>query len=264
MLIPISDATDPRVDFFRDLKRPRPGGSKWLMVESKLSVARAIECGWKIESILTDERCVDEISTDVSSSIPVYVAPRAIMNGIVGFEFHRNQLACVERQQQPDLVQITGGNDSSIVVVCPEIADPTNLAGIIRNAAALGADGILLGPSGADPFSRRSIRVSVGNVFRIPIRRAADLEAELEQLRRENGFETVATVLASNAEILPNFRPKPRTALLLGSEGEGLGDHWIRSSDRCVTLPMKREADSLNVATASGIILYHFAEQLGR
>jgi len=186
------------------------------------------------------------------------------MNGIVGFEFHRNQLACVERQQQPDLAQITGGSDSSIVVVCPEIADPTNLAGIIRNAAALGADGILLGPSGADPFSRRSIRVSVGNVFRIPIRRAADLEAELEQLRRENGFETVATVLASNAEILPNFRPKPRTALLLGSEGEGLGDHWIRCSDRCVTLPMKREADSLNVATASGIILYHFADQLGR
>lgn len=264
MLIPISDATDPRVDFYRDLKRSRSAESEWLIVEGKLSVARGIECGWNIESILTDQRCVDEIATDVIESVPVYVAPRAIMNGIVGFEFHRNQLACVQRQELPKLGKITGGGDSSIVVVCPEIADPTNLAGIIRNAAALGADGILLGPSGADPFSRRSIRVSVGNVFRIPIRRAKDLEFELGQLRQEHGFETVATVLDPKAETLPGFRPKPRTAILLGSEGEGLSDHWIRFSDRCVTLPMKREADSLNVAAASGIFLYHLADQRER
>lgn len=147
---------------------------------------------------------------------------------------------------------------SATLVVCPQIADPTNLAGIIRNCAAFGADALILGPACADPFSRRVARVSMGNVFRLPIRVATDLPSDLIELRERWAVELIATVLDASAEQLSRSKRTSHVALLFGSEGPGLGQQWVQLCDRRVTLPMQREADSLNVATASGIFLYHF------
>ncbi|MDG2385776.1 MAG: RNA methyltransferase [Pirellulaceae bacterium] len=255
----IREVADPRVERYRHLNRKSSRPFNTFIAESKLAVARAITSQFSLESILTDERYVEELDESTPCSLPIYVAANELLSQIVGFEFHRGQVASVRRPPEPSLLSLTGEGSSSLIVVCPEIGDPTNLAGIIRNATAFGATGMLLGPTGADPYSRRVVRVSMGNVFRLPIRTAVNLTKDLQQLREQTNYQVVATVLDKSAETLMNFHRASRTALLFGGEGYGLSAEWIAMSDRQVTLPMAGKTDSLNVATASGIFLYQFS-----
>ena len=258
-LFRIREVDDPRTERYRQLNRKPSRPFDTFIAESKLAVARAIASPFSLESILTNERFVDELDETTQRQLPIYEASNDLLSQIVGFEFHRGQVASVHRPPQPSLSSLTGKNSSSIIVVCPEIADPTNLAGIIRNATAFGATGMLLGATGADPYSRRVVRVSMGNVFRLPIRTALKLDEDLEQLREQSNYQLVATVLDARAETLTSFHPSRNTALLFGGEGYGLSSKWLEISDRQVTLPMAGETDSLNVSTASGIFLYQFS-----
>jgi tRNA G18 (ribose-2'-O)-methylase SpoU len=99
----------------------------------------------------------------------------------------------------------------------------------------------------------------MGAVLELEIVESADLADDVATLRRQHGVETIATVLDCAAEPLPAAGRAERIALLFGSEGHGLDDAWIAACDHRVTLPMQRGTDSLNVAVASGIFLYHFA-----
>ncbi len=134
--------------------------------------------------------------------------------------------------------------------------DPENLGSILRIAAALGI-ALVLGTGCCDPFSRRVLRVSMGAALQVPILEASCLCDELAVARAHFGLELWAAVTGGDAT--PFDRPKrpPRVALLLGSEGHGLGEPWLGLSDRRVTIPMQPKVDSLNVAIAAGILLYH-------
>jgi tRNA G18 (ribose-2'-O)-methylase SpoU len=147
------------------------------------------------------------------------------------------------------------------VVVCPRILDPTNLGGIVRNCCAFGVDALVLGAGCADPFSRRVVRVSMGAALKLPIAECPDLRGNLTRLRDDLGFQLAATVLDERAELLEASGRQDRLALFFGSEGEGLESAWVEFCDRRITLPMQRTTDSLNVATACGVFLYHFTRQ---
>ena len=258
-IIPIDDLNDPRIRVYRDvqggMKRRTSNG---FIVESRIAVERALRSPYELVSILSDDRAINDLANDSVDDTDVFVVPRDVIDQVVGFEFHRGMLAYVRRRPNPTLDEIATDEVSSTLVLCPQIADPTNLAGIIRNCAAFGVNGLLLGPTCADPFSRRVARVSMGNVFRLPIRIATDFAQDIVDLRERKQFELVATVLNSEAEHLSDAKRSSRIALLFGNEGPGLSEQWIATCDRRVTLPMQRDADSLNVATASGIFLYHF------
>ncbi len=147
-------------------------------------------------------------------------------------------------------------------VVCPHTTDPDNLGQIIRSARAFGCCGVLLGRRCCDPFSRRVIRVSMGNVFFVPTLRFDDLEWVVDRLR-DRGWESWATVLSTEAVPLPQARFGERVLLLLGNEARGLDQSWLARADHCTTIPMFDGTDSLNVAHAASIALYavRFASQ---
>jgi tRNA G18 (ribose-2'-O)-methylase SpoU len=258
-IIPIHDLDDPRIRIYRNIQEAMTTSpSQGFIVESRIAVERALHSPFPLVSILSDDRAIDDLPVNSIENTDVYVVRRELIDDVVGFEFHRGMLAHVLPRPNPPLEQLVANSSSATLVVCPQIADPTNLAGIIRNCAAFGTQGLILGANCANPFSRRVARVSMGNLFRLPIRIAADLKQDLIALRGRWGVELIATVLDSTAEHLAQSNRPARMGLLLGSEGPGLSRPWIQLCDRRVTLPMKRDADSLNVATASGIFLYHF------
>lgn len=143
------------------------------------------------------------------------------------------------------------------MVWCPELRDPANLGTIIRTAASLGVDFFVAGRQGVWPFSRRVLRTSMGCSLKIPVAQTDDIVTTARQLR-DAGFELVATVLDDRAEDLAILPPHPRRVLLLGNEDAGLPESYLAHCDRRVTIPMSKGVDSLNVAVAAGIFLYHF------
>lgn len=256
----IDNPQDPRVEVYRDLpRRNLTRQSNRMIAEGRWVVERLLASRYPTESILCTERTESELPAAIPAHVEILVTTQEILESIVGFRFHRGILACGVRQPPANLEQLlTAAEAPTTWVICPDVVDPVNLAGIIRNSAAMGVGAVLLGESCADPFSRRVARVSMGTVFHQPLRQSDNLAVDLERLRHEFQFELIATVLDDAAERLPDAARGTRIALLFGGEGYGLSDEWLAQCQRRVTLPMHGITDSLNVSTATGVFLYHF------
>ena len=137
--------------------------------------------------------------------------------------------------------------------------DAANVGAILRYAAALHMDAILLSPTCCDPLHRRAVRVSMGTVFQIPWAR---LEKNWPEQLRALGIKTAALALTDRSVSVddPRLAAEPRLALVLGSEGDGLAQSVIDGCDYTVLIPMSHGVDSLNVAAASAVAFY----QLGK
>ena len=260
-IIHVESIEDARLEKYRDLKKTNL--TRWsnrFIVEGKLLVERLAKSRFRIDSIVSSQDHAKAIAEMVSEDVSIYVLPKSQVNSLVGFTFHRGVLGCGIRERIDDVSTLLRANEPSTLVVCPDIVDPTNLGGIIRNCAAFGVDALILGPHCADPFSRRSIRVSMGTALRLPIVETTELLSCLRSLRENHKFRMVATVLDQDAEPLMQYRRSKNLAILFGSEGHGLGTDWKEIADHRVTLPMKLQTDSLNVTTACGIFLYHLIE----
>lgn len=260
MLVPLTDPGDPRLAAFRELRdRTLAREGARFVAESAFVVERLLDSAVPVESLLVAERCADTWARRAPPHVPVYVLPEPALQEIVGFPFHRGVLACGLRPASPRLDEVLGGlgPGPATLLVCPDLTIPENLGAIARTAAALGIDAMVLGERCCDPLYRRSIRVSLGAVFHLPLVRSPDLRSDLATLGAA-GFERVAAVLAPDAEALPGAGRGPRLALVLGAEGPGLDADVIRGCDRRVTLPMRRGMDSLNVGAAAAVLVYHF------
>lgn len=263
MLIPLCDPGDPRLAPFRELRdRTLAREGARFVAESAFVVERLLDSAVPVESLLVADRCAADWAERAPASVPVYVLPEAQVQEIVGFPFHRGVLACGLRPATPRLDEVLAGPGTgpATLLVCPDLTIPENLGAIARTAAALGVTAMVLGERCCDPFYRRSIRVSLGAVFHLPLVRSPDLRADLAALGQA-GFDRVAAVLAPDAEALPGASRGPRLALVLGAEGPGLDADVSAACDRRVTLPMARGTDSLNVGAAAAVFLYHFVFQ---
>lgn len=257
----VEQLDDPRLAPYRDLRHAvHTPLSGLFVVEGRTLVARLAASRFPLLSLLVSERYVDQLPTDLPDHTPVFVIGHRDVDQLIGFHFHRGMLACGQRLPDPDLAELrAAAGAGSLWCICPRILDPTNLGSIIRNAAALGATAVIVGPQSADPFSRRTIRVSMGAALTLPIIRAHDVPQTLTWLSQTGGVELMATVLQPDAEPLDRVLRPPHLGLVFGSEGEGLPDDWIALCQRRITLPMDWQTDSLNVASATAVFLYHFA-----
>lgn len=284
-LIPIQTLDDPRLVVFRDVKATRH--SKWkgrFIAEGARLAKRLLATDYVIESMLLTEGRVEEFSTWLRPDVPTFVMPQTLAAELVGYNFHCGAMACALRKPNPSLDEIMArGGERMTFIVCPDVNDPENIGTLIRLGAAFAVDAMLLGPASADPFSRRVLRVSMGNALTLPIVCSRDLNADLQRLKSQWQVQLAATVVENDdptddefapsmpasersdkgiqatelAEPLGQARRPAKLALLFGNEANGLGPEWLDLCDRRLTIPM-RAADSLNVAIAAGIFLYHF------
>jgi tRNA G18 (ribose-2'-O)-methylase SpoU len=253
-VIAISDAADARLADYRELKERHlneEGGR--FVAEGERVVRRLLASRLPIHSVVVTEPRLRALGEALAGAgFPIYVVTPSVLDTIVGFHVHRGCLAIGERPAAPEVPAGARG-----VVVLEDLVDVDNLGAIARNAAAFGADALVLSPRCADPFYRKAIRVSLGGIFELPVVRLARWPEGLDELRAR-GFALVAAVVAPDATPLPRFAPPPRWALLLGSEGPGLSPGAVARCDHRVTIPMSSSpgADSLNVATAGAVLLY--------
>ncbi len=259
MLVHVLEPDDPRLTTYRDLPQQNLTRQSGLFIaEGEKVVERLTASDFDVESVLAEPEFAAKYEPRVPAQTPIYVASRDVLVKTIGFRFHRGILACGRRKPARLLDEILARlNARATVIVCPDVQDPTNLGSIIRSTAAFGCEGILLGARCADPFSRRVLRVSMGAALQLPIIESANLITDLHRLARAD-FELIAAVLDSAAEPLAAAPRSPHMALLLGSEGHGLGDEWLQLAHRRVTIPMQLGIDSLNVAVAAAVLLYHF------
>jgi tRNA G18 (ribose-2'-O)-methylase SpoU len=213
----------------------------------------------RLISVLLDEKrlaAMTPVLEVLAAGTPVYLAGQAVMDTLVGFHIHRGVLALGERRETGADALLAALPNRALVVALSGIANHDNLGGIFRNAAAFGADAVLLDADCCDPLYRKAIRVSVGAALTVPFARLAPGDDLVDRLAA-HGFQVLALSPAGAAE-LAGVRPGPRTAILLGAEGPGLSAEVLARTST-VRIPMADGFDSLNVATASGIVLHHLA-----
>ena len=262
-LVPINSVNDPEVLPYRNLPQQRLGKqSRLFVVEGSFLVDGLLASSFETESLFVERRRADEFAEKVSQDVPVYVADKSIFQQILGFPFHRGVLACGRRHSNRTFQHLmTDLQEEAILVISHDVKDPQNLGGILRNCAAFGVDGVLLGATCADPFSRRVLRTSMGAVLKLAIVESEDMVRDLTRLGSEHRFQRFAAVLSSKASPLESMKRAPRMALLFGNEAKGVSEALVSKCDHCVTIPMKMGTDSLNVSVASGIFLYQFTSR---
>ncbi len=225
------------------------------IAEGATIIRRAIEAGHRPRSFLLAERWLAGLADLLADTdAPVYLVSEQLAEQVTGFHVHRGALASLHRR--PELA-VDDLLDANRLVVCEDIVDHTNVGAIIRSAAGLGWDGVLLAPRAADPLYRRAIKTSMGAVLTLPWARMTDWAHDLDRLRAA-GFEIVAMALRPDAISLEDYaaqvRARPRrVALLLGTEGAGLSSHWLDQADVVVRIEMHHGVDSLNVGAAAAI-----------
>ncbi|MCE3553989.1 RNA methyltransferase [Pseudonocardia sp. RS11V-5] len=264
----IGDPTDPRLDDYRDLttadRRPdRPGGRGLVIAEGVVVVRRLIESPYPVRSLLGVPRRLEELTPDLARlDVPAYATDADTMATTVGFHLNRGVLAVADRAAPVDAVELA--RTASVLAVCEGVNDHENLGSLFRNAAALGVDGILLGPRCADPLYRRSVRVSMGHVLRVPFAPLPGPWPESLDLLREAGLRVAALTPAPDAVSLSAAGlAGERVALLLGAEGPGLTPEAQAAADVRVRIPMASGVDSLNVATAAAVAFHAVAASVG-
>ena len=171
-------------------------------------------------------------------------------------------LGCGIRRAAPPLVSLVPPvSQTARIVVCSAVRDAENLGGIFRNCAAFGVDLVILGNGSVDPLARRVMRVSMATVLQLNFYESTNLESDLALLRDKYAMHFWATVLDQQAERLDQVDPPPRFGLVFGNEGAGIERTLAETCESRLTIPMSHNTDSLNVAVASGIFLYHFCQR---
>ena len=237
----------------------RDGG---FIAEGLVVLEKLIRAGrHPIRSVLVAEKRTEALApllAELPPGVAVYSAGQAVLDAVVGFPIHRGILAAGTRAE-PDLATVLAGlPEAALVVVLVGIANHYNMGGLFRNSAAFGADAVLLDEGCCDPLYRKAIRVSVGAALTTPFARAGDAGGLADQLKAL-GFSVVALSPHGRTR-LTDLKPAARTAVLFGSEGPGLPDS-VMAGAVTVRIEMAGGFDSLNVATASGVVLHHLVSR---
>lgn len=270
---------DPRLTDYTRLKdvklRSRIEPERGLyMAESATVIERAIAAGHRPRSFLVSARWLPTLRPLIAAAtgsveggeVPMFVAPEEVLERMTGFHLHRGALAAMQRPELPSVMQLLTSaqppQPTRRVVVLENLVDHTNVGAAFRSAAALGIDAVLVTPSCADPLYRRSVRVSMGTVFQVPWTRLDSWPGDIALLR-DAGFTVASLALCEDSMSLDDFAslpalrgPDARLAIVMGTEGDGLGKRTIAASDYTVKIPMDHGVDSLNVAAASAVVFW--------
>jgi tRNA G18 (ribose-2'-O)-methylase SpoU len=266
--ISVADASDLRLDGFRGLRDPELRRS----VETRdgLFVAEGVGVVGRLArspypvvavavlSVQEDALLAELDGVDGLDDVPLLVVEREVLDEVVGFPVHRGVLALGGRRPP---ARIDGlGDDVRTLVVLEECNDHENMGAIARSARALGADAMVLSPRCADPLYRRSVRVSMGEILRLPLVGCEAWPAALGELQAV-GFTVLALTPAPDAVDLDAVAvaPDEKVAVLLGAEGPGLSEVAMAAADRRVRIPIREGVDSLNVGHAAAVALHHLA-----
>lgn len=276
-VIDIDDPADPRLDPFRDLnvadRRPDAGGSGLVIAEGLYVVGRMLVSPLETMALAGTESKRQRLVADLAAEghaadaavgeAPFYRVSNAVLSAVIGFASSRDILAVAPRPAPRMTADVL--SSARTLLVLEGVNNAENLGAMFRGAAAFGADGILMGAATADPWYRRTVRVSMGHVMNVPWANLGGTPTTWQRGLAElhdAGFSTIALTPASDLSLAAAMERAGassgagKVALLCGAEGPGLTEHAMRAATMRAAIPMAAGVDSLNVATAAQIALY--------
>ena len=265
-IIEITDFNAPELDVYARLTEAqllnREFPEKGLFIaESPKVIERALDAGYEPVSCLMEKKHIEGEGKRILeriNNVPVFCAEFDVLTQLTGFKLTRGMLCAMKRKPLQTVKELC--ENKSRVVILDKVMNPTNVGAIIRSAAALGMDAVLLTPGSSDPLYRRAARVSMGTVFQIEWTFLND--DSLDEIK-SLGFKTVAMALKDDSISIDDQRltAENKLAVIMGTEGDGLSDKIISDCDFTVKIPMYHGVDSLNVAAASAVAFYQLGNK---
>lgn len=264
-IIRITDLNDPQLDLYarfseKQLMHIYEPDRGVFIAESPKVIRRALDAGYEPISFLMEDKHAESQAVKIIEEYgdtPVYTAQFDVLTKLTRFQLTRGMLCAMYRKELPTVEKACAGADR--VAILEDVVNPTNVGAIIRSAAALNMDAVLLTANCSDPLYRRAIRVSMGTVFQIPW---TILDDEIGTVMHALGFKTVAMALEEDSVNIdnPKLHAEKKLAIVLGTEGEGLAKKTISACDYTVRIPMSHGVDSLNVAAASAVAFWELGK----
>lgn len=273
-IIEVNSIAAPELDIFARLTeaqlRNKLEQEKGIFIAESPKVIRlALAGGYEPVAMLMEKKHLTGDAQDIveqaDKNMPIYTAEREVLQALTGYKLTRGVLAAFKRPQLPTVEEICGR--AKRIAILDEIADSTNVGAIIRSAAALGVDAVLVTPTCCDPLFRRAVRVSMGTVFQIPWTRIGETAEDWPEQGMDRlhalGFKSIAMALKPNSLTIDDeaLKEEEKLAIILGSEGYGLKDATLASCDYTVIIPMQHQVDSLNVAAASAVAFWELCRE---
>ncbi|TGN20246.1 TrmH family RNA methyltransferase [Leptospira idonii] len=257
-MIQIFDPLDPRVAPYSLLKA-KEEKTDYFIADNEKTVVRLLESSLEVVSIFSIEKYLSKhkrlISTKISNPNSIFVADRSVFESTIGFSVHQGMMAVAKKPELND------PNLSFPIIVCNRIFDAENIGSIIRTSAAFGISSLLLDKKSSFPYLRRSVRVSMGNIFSQKIFQTDSLGSTIEGYKAKNipvigmSLPRNDQELARSFSLIEEFRFPERFLLVLGNEAEGIDPDILRLCDRLIYIPMKNGVDSLNVSHSLAVAL---------
>lgn len=250
----ITSVHNPQVQRLRDLQKAKGRREAGVfLAESAKMVREAVGLGLCRTLIADAARAADYADlierTQAAGGEVLLVTP-AVMQAISAQKTPQGVCCTVRIPEEPERL------DGSLLVAMDGVQDPGNVGTILRTADAAGFDGALLSGACADLYGPKTLRATMGSVFRVPVRRTDDLPAALAEMKRR-GYAIVATELGG-ADFYAHC-PHESAVLVIGSEGSGVSPQVRAVATHHLVLPMRGGAESLNAAVAAGIMIYEMA-----
>ncbi len=265
-IIEITDFSAPELDVYARLTEvqllnrefPEKG---MFIAESPKVIERALDAGYEPVSVLVEKKHIEGEAKEIIArigEIPIFVAEFDVLKELTGFPLTRGLLCAMKRKPLLSTEKIC--RDAQRIAVLENVMNPTNIGAIIRSAAALNIEAVLMTPGCSNPLYRRAIRVSMGTVFQVPWTFTGE---NWQEDLRKLGFKTAAMALCENTLSIDEKRlaKEEKLAIVLGTEGDGLSEKTIADCDYTVKIPMANGVDSLNVAAASAVAFWELRKR---
>lgn len=251
---------------YRTLRQPVEHFKQGIFVaEGTKVVERLIQSDHEVISLLLTPEWLSFLQSRISN-LPnepyVYVAEKKVLEQIVGFHLHQGIMAIgrIPRALRLSDLLVTSPRPYLFAAV-DGLTNSENLGVLVRNCAAFGVHGLLVGETSSSPYLRRAVRNSMGAIFKLPVIHLNDLAGTLKDLRKEHRIQIFAAHPHTNEVAVQTAALSDNCCIVFGSEGEGISDDVLAACDQSVAIPMNREIDSLNVASASAVFLYEAYRQ---
>ena len=265
-IVPVTSLDEEDLHPYRTLRRPLDHQRNGIFVaEGEKVVQRLLKSTLDVLTVLLTPEWLEEYRPHLeqrSGSLRIFVAPKTLVEEIVGFNLHQGIMA-VARIPQPLTLQeeLARVRHPALLVAVDGLTNAENLGVLVRNCAAFDVDALLVGETSSSPYLRRAVRNSMGTVFNLPVVQLATLVDSLHDLKSKHNIRVVAAHPHAERVALHQAPMTGDCCIVFGSEGEGIRSAVLAACDDLVAIPMQEGVDSLNVASASAVFLYEAQRQ---
>lgn len=271
----IAALTVPELEPYRTLRRPLTHlGQGIFVAEGEKVVMRLLESDLDIVSLLISHERLQGLIPLIEqhhSRIDLYVGEKQLLDTIVGHDLHQAIMAVAHTPSPLSIHELIRTIDTEteksdrqkIFVMVDGITNAENMGVIVRNCACFGVDAIIVLPSSCDPYLRRSVRNSMGNIFTMPIVYLSDTATLNQNINalKENGIKFYAAHPHPRSIDIRSITLPRYTGIVFGAEGHGISQEVLSLCDEYFVIPMKQGIDSLNVSSASAVALWELQKK---